>query len=273
MSKIKSFQKTIIFLILLNLSQQAKISSHSQKKTKSTNKITVQQDNSYDRFLFATSWGGSTCVFHRCSHYGSPTVFNIHGLWPSTAKQSPQSCTETDFSEQNLSPHLQKVLFRFWNSYYHDNWEFLDHEITKHGTCWDPKLGNKEEMDSSIVDLLNQVDESDPYNVMNNYLEVVLAVDNLYNPYEDLKAAGIVPSDSEKYNIDDVVAVFNNKYGLTRGVLPVCLADKGSGELYLAELRFCLDLEYKPIDCQEGVVYSHMKRCKQQELKYPVFPN
>lgn len=258
---------TKLALICLIMSQM------SSKSTKTTNKISLDASgDSYDRYLLATSWQGTTCKFHHCTHFGSPSIFNLHGLWPSTAGNSPEECTSIDFTEEDLDENLKRNLYNYWNSGYHGNWEFINHEITKHGSCWDPSLGDKSLIDSQIVSTINQYNPEDPHSLINTFLEVVLVVSKELNPYDVLAQKGIVPSDSETYQIDDVLDAVNSHNGTSLGVIPVCLKDKESGDMYLGELRLCLDLNYKPRECEPGVTYSHIKKCRSSVLRYPLFP-
>ena len=260
-----SFAKIILVCLL--------ICQSIAKHTKTTNKIHLDgSGDDYDRYLLATSWQGTTCIFHHCTHFGSSSVFNLHGLWPSTAGNSPQECKEIQFTEENLDDYLKRNLYNYWNSGYHGNWEFINHEITKHGSCWDPSLGDQSQIDTNVVNAINRYNAEDPYSLINTFLEVALEVSKLYNPYDILAQKGIVPSDSVTYQIDDVLEAVNSHNGTSLGVIPVCLKDKQTGELYLGELRMCLDLDYKPIDCQPGVTNSHIKMCRSADLKYPSFP-
>lgn len=226
----------------------------------------------YDRYLLATSWAGTTCKFHDCSHYGSDEVFNLHGLWPSTAGQSPQDCGTINFKEQNLSPYLKHNLYIFWNSFYHDNWEFLDHEITKHGSCWRPDYGDFNVMDRKLVDIIQTYDSSDDYSKINTFLTLTISLSQMINPYKALKEQSIIPSETTAYNVEDILAVFKNLHGIKNSVMPVCLAEKSSGALYLAELRFCLDINFMPIECNPGEMNRQLKRCRESSLTYPLFP-
>lgn len=226
----------------------------------------------YDRYLLATSWAGSTCRFHDCSHYGSDEVFNLHGLWPTTAGQSPQDCSPVNFKEQNLSPYLKQNLFLYWNSFYHDNWEFMDHEITKHGSCWRPEYGNSQVMNQKLADIIQSYNSLDDYSKINTFLTLTLNISMIVDAYETLKNNGIVPSETQTYNVDDILAIFARIYNIDGTVEPVCLADKSSGLLYLAELRFCLDLNFNHMKCNYGEINRQLKRCRTSQLSYPLFP-
>lgn len=256
----------LLIAILINISTAVIL--RSSKIVKSVRDHEVN----YDRYLLATSWAGTTCKFHDCTHYGSDEMFNLHGLWPSTAGQSPGDCGTINFKEQNLSPYLKKNLYTFWNSFYHDNWEFLDHEIVKHGSCWRPDYGDFKVMDKSLADIIKSYDSSDDYSKINTFLTLTISLSQIINPYKALKDKGIIPSKSATYDIVDILTVFKNLHGINNSVMPVCLAEKSSGALYLAELRFCIDLDFLPIECDPGEMSRQLKRCRESALEYPLFP-
>lgn len=235
-------------------------------------KSVAGNNDGYDRYLLATNWAGTMCKFNKCTHYALDEWFNIHGLWPTTSGQSPQNCAHVNFKQQNLAPSLKQTLFSYWNSYYHDNWEFLDHEITKHGSCWRPDFGDETVMDKQLAQIIQGYDSNDKFSAVNTFLALTISVAKLYDPYSALKKAGIVPDDSKTHKIDDILRVFANLHDMRDTVLPICLAEKSLGKLYLAELRFCTDLNFKPTKCSEGELIRQLKRCRTNELIYPTFP-
>lgn len=111
-----------MFYLLLLLSMYESI------VVKSTNGR-VREDWSYDSYMFATSWAGSKCKFHRCSHYGLENVFNVHGLWPGSGSKSPFNCQEMIFGETNYDDYVRENIYKYWNSLYNNNWGFINHEL------------------------------------------------------------------------------------------------------------------------------------------------
>lgn len=260
------------FATILIISTLSQVSLAGILLSPKTVKTVRDNQVDYDRYLLATSWAGSTCKFHDCTHYGSDEIFNLHGLWPSTAGQSPQDCNTVNFKEQNLSPYLKQHLFSYWNSFYHDNWEFMDHEITKHGSCWRPDYGDLKAMNKTLADIIQSYDASDDYSKINTFLTLTVNLSMIINPYKILKDNGIVPSDVVQYAIDDILTVFKNLHGVNNSIMPVCLAEKSTGKLYLGELRFCVDVNFTPIACNPGELARQMKRCRENKLEYPPFP-
>jgi len=265
-----SVQIPLAATLLVLVSLCAPVSS-SLLKLKAV-KRTAGGSDDYDRYMLATSWAGTTCKFNDCTHYGEDNWFNSHGLWPSTANNSPQDCKTINFQEQNLSPYLKQSLYTYWNSFYHDNWEFLDHEITKHGSCWNPKFGDQRIMDPALAQVIQGYNSGDKFSEINTFLTLAVSLAKIVDPFASLKKAGIVPSDTATYKIEQVLGVFSELNGLQNSLIPVCLAEKSTGNLYLAELRFCTDLNFKPIACNLSELRNELQRCRSNDLIYPTFP-
>lgn len=82
-------------------------------------------------------------------------IFNLHGLWPDRQKDYPQNCKEIQFQEYNYNSFVKENIDHLWNSYYNPNWGFIQHELEKHGSCWNMDYGKKPEMDVKVVNLYN----------------------------------------------------------------------------------------------------------------------
>lgn len=255
-------------LIVLSLSSAVSSTLLTHKRVKST----AGGSNIYDRYMLATSWAGTTCKFNNCTHYGRDNWFNLHGLWPSTANDSPQNCRTINFQQNNLSPALAKNLYTYWNSFYHDNWDFINHEITKHGSCWNPAYGNQSIMDPALAQVIQGYNSGDKFSEINTFLQLAISLAEIVNPFDSLNKAGFVPDDNATHKIDDVLAVFSGLNNIENSVIPVCLAEKSTGNLYLAELRFCTDINFKPLACNLGELKNELKRCRSGEIIYPTFP-
>ena len=224
--------------------------------------------------MFSTSWGGSICIFHKCSHYGKNGIYNLHGLWPNASNgHHPFNCYQTYFRESDYNSYIKKNIYNYWNSFYNPNWGFIKHEITKHGTCWDSESGDKTVMNSKLVSILDNLDINDDIDKLNGYLSLAIEVSKIVNPYQQLELAGIVPGEGMEYSVDDIIKVFNDKYGLYTAI-PICLTDRSSGKMYMTELRFCLDLNYNPAVCENiNFVKGKIKACRKMKISYPSFPN
>jgi ribonuclease I len=228
-------------------------------------------DSSYDFYLFATEWVGTACKFNSCNQKIDGSHFNVHGLWPSSKGSSPEECDRLYFDESNINPDLQKILYSYWNGCYKDSWDFIRYELKKHGTCWSIDAGNPQQMDQGIKNILHGYNPDDEFSKVNTYLSIVVFLSQKMNPYKVLQGISVSPGDGHKYPIAQIVDVFNKNYGLTTGVIPVCLREKSSGEDYISELRFCLSLNYEPIDCDPITVKKHIEACGSDPVFYPKY--
>lgn len=234
---------------------------------------TPLKTESYTNYMFSTSWGGSICIFHNCSHYGQDKLFNLHGLWPGSSSTSPFNCYQTHFRESDFNTYIKQNIYKYWNSFYNPNWGFINHEITKHGTCWDAELGDRENMDEGVVKILENLDLESDVEKLNGYLETAIMVSRIVDPYGALEKEGIVPGEGREYSIEEIMRVFDGKYG-EFSAIPICKSDRASGNMYMVELRFCLDLDYNPGPCENiGLVKSKRNYCRKSKITYPVFPN
>jgi ribonuclease I len=228
-------------------------------------------DSNYDFYLFATEWAGTACKFNSCNQKIDDSRFNVHGLWPSSSGSSPENCDRLYFDESNISPELKSVLYNYWNGCYKDSWDFIRYELKKHGTCWSISAGNPQQMDQGIKKIMQAYNPDDEFSKVNTYMSIVVFLSQKMNPYKVLQDIGLAPGDGHKFPINQFIDVFNKNYGLTTGVIPVCLHEKSSGEDYIAELRFCLDLNYSPIDCDPITVKKHIQTCGADPVFYPKY--
>ena len=93
---------------------------------------------------------------------------------------------------------------------------------------------------------------TDDYSKINTFLALTINLSGILNPFEVLKENHVVPSAGTTYDIASILAAFTRHHNGDDSVMPVCLAEKSSRVIYLAELRFCLDLNFLPIRCNPG---------------------
>jgi ribonuclease I len=254
---------------------EIEVDSNTSKTVKTTNSEGKVSDLiPYSSYMYSLSWAGSLCAFHKCSHYGIDGIYNLHGLWPDASSgPNPFECYQTYFRESDYDAELRSEIYDYWNSFYNPNWGFIKHEIEKHGTCWDPAAGDKSKMDPKIKKILDTVNTDDDISKLNVYLKIAIQISKNLNPYATLKANGIVPGENKEFDIDDVIAIYDQIYG-QYSVIPICLTDRASNQLYMTEFRFCLDLNYNPQQCKNiDFVKSKIQICKKQKITYPPFPN
>jgi ribonuclease I len=264
-----SFGLKVLSLSLLALSISATI-AEGLKLLKHTNTVgKMLADSNYDFYLFATEWVGTACKFNNCNQKIDDSRFNVHGLWPSSPGSSPENCDRLYFDESNISPSLKDILYSYWNGCYKDSWDFVRYELKKHGTCWSITAGNSQDMDQGIKQILQAYKPDDEFSKVNTYMAIVVFLSQKMDPYKILQDINITPGDGHKYPINQFLDVFNRNFKLTTGVIPVCLREKSSGENYISELRFCLDLNYAPIDCDPITVKKHIESCGTNSVLYP----
>ncbi len=222
--------------------------------------------------MFATGWSGSICKFHHCTHYGIDNIWNLHGLWPSDGnKMAPQNCVQSYFGESDYDQYVKENIYKFWNSYYNPNWGFIHHEIQKHGTCWNPESGDKSVMNPKLASVIEKFNESDEFSHINTFLELTIELSKFLDVYGLLAKDEIVPGDDKEYDIDDILNALKPKFK-EYSVIPLCLKDRPTNAYFLAELRFCLDLNFEATECDRTKVERSIQICKKTKVKYPSYP-
>lgn len=222
------------------------------------------QDNSYDSYVLATEWTAAVCKNRQCfpNTPSQPNFFNIHGLWPNIANDpntGPANCNSIPFVLSELPSSLQADLEVRWNGLYSSTEDFLNHEWTKHGTCWSPYLSAPQlsQVPAPIVPLV-QSGEAD-YNAgqtgPKDYMNITLALGSHYSIFEALRQYGIHPSNSAVYTLDSFSSAMQAAFGVSNFVL-LCTKNKVSGKSMITEVRICLDLSYQPTECAKKNVAS-----------------
>lgn len=237
--------------------------------------------SSYTSYVHAQEWGGSICTENSCSASTSGaatrTTWNIHGLWPDGGTQN-EFCTNQAFNWGSFSSTLQGQLEQFWSGLYSTESDFLSHEWTKHGTCWNWTLGDLSEMPSTIQAILKGTSSS---NSQSQFFELVLMIHAHYDTYSALSSQGITPSDTKAYMSSDIVAALDKAFGPKNYILQCVsgspkntgfLIEKaeglGSSSLLLNQVEICLDLNYKPMACPGGAYNSCSSTAS---IWYPTF--
>jgi hypothetical protein len=230
-------------------------------------------DNNYTYYVHAQEWQGTACDKHDCTGndtYANKDQWNIHGLWPSIPSSIviPSFCTNEAFNWDSFSSSLQEELVENWSGLYSTEDSFLDHEWSKHGTCWDWTLGDFSEMPLVIQDILKSTSTS---NDQSQFFQLVLTIHKHYNIYSVLQQKGIVPSNTTPYTSQDIAAALDTAFGLhtyilscnsgtpssvvsderrTKGFLDFQLeGGLTSADKLVSQIELCLDLNYKAINC------------------------
>lgn len=204
---------------------------------------------SYDSLLLATEWQGTVCMFKVCNEDTSADgVFNLHGLWPNRNDgKHPFSCSRTKLGLKSLPKDLQTSLKSYWSGLYSSQEGFLNHEWSKHGTCWRSDYGNIPSMPQEARPLVLKARNSNvqqPEHYMR--LASTLSSKN-YNLYSILEKGGITPKDDEAYELEGVYSTISRALGIKNFQIS-CVRDE-AGRTFVQEFRVCLSHNLVPADC------------------------
>lgn len=190
------------------------------------------ESHDFDYLILRQIWPATSCMFpgqHTCKIGDTVNSWVVHGLWPSIKSEiGPQFCNRSlPFNFDNIKWLLPQLLEYWPNLYTNTPLEsFWQHEWEKHGTC---ALG------------LPQVTcESD-------YFNVSLNLRTLYDFGPVLKSNGIVPDDTNLYNLNKIELAVTSVLGVKP--LIVCDIQKDSDVQYLSQMQVCVSKELKLVDC------------------------
>ncbi|GAB4814804.1 hypothetical protein N2152v2_001850 [Parachlorella kessleri] len=176
----------------------------------------VKEDAPFDLFLLVWTYSPGFCMKEKCT-VDPISAFTLHGLWPEFENGKwPQYC-KTGSAAGSLPDDTAELRCK-WESFKGPDEEFWAHEWDKHGTCAQPVVGNRP-----------------------TYFRTTLDLDEMYDLDEALAAHDVTPSDSHSYAAEDLLNAISDSYGAA----PL-LKCKGKS---LVEVRMCLSLDLKPIDC------------------------
>lgn len=221
-----------------------------------TNETQVQQEKytEYDTLVIASEWVGSVCQLKKCNE-GRPVnnnFFNIHGLWPNVRddfKKTPFDCKNTTVSIASLPMDVQTALNYYWNPLYSKPEEFLNHEWTKHGTCWNPAPLDFEAVPSDLKKVVAQAQGcmSDDFNHQINYIKTTVSLAQKYNIFAALASQGILPNNQRVLQKDEFLRAILNSVKVSK--FEVICQKNTSGASFLYEIRICVDKNYNPVEC------------------------
>jgi len=180
--------------------------------------------------------------------------FNLHGLWPNAMKKEDQpfECDDSQkFHYDDFSESLRDQLELKWNGLYNPTKSFLDHEWSKHGTCWNPDDEIRTPTSSLIARLLTQTNEPKArIDIQTAYVKRSLHLADHVNIHKILKSNGIVPRE-ETYPLIDVRKAVQEEFGIKNLVIRCATVKDSEGKKLklLLEVRVCLGLDYRVEDC------------------------
>lgn len=82
----------------------------------------VEANNDFNEIKFTQIWGYTECLSYKesheeeltCRYEGVPSIFTIHGIWPTeTGTYGPNFCEKIKFNETLLEP-IEDELNHYW---------------------------------------------------------------------------------------------------------------------------------------------------------------
>ncbi|KAL4346735.1 hypothetical protein GQ457_17G015890 [Hibiscus cannabinus] len=181
----------------------------------------VCRSQDFDFFYFVQQWPGAYCDTKRSCCYprtGKPAAdFGIHGLWPNYKDGGyPSDCDpDARFDKSEISD-LIPTMEKEWPTLScpsNDGIKFWTHEWTKHGTCSESELDQRQ------------------------YFEAAIALKRKANLLHALTDAGIKPND-EFYKMEEIRDAIKEGVGYTPGI--ECNVDQ-SGNSQIYQVYLCVD--------------------------------
>ena len=228
---------------------------NNQKIQKDSSNTQAGGSRGYDQLVLATEWAGSVCTVKKCFNNRPPTktFFNLHGLWPNDSedyRKSPMGCKSSTLQTAKLPSDVQTLSNNFWNGMYNSQETFLNHEWTKHGTCWVPE---PDKMDLVPADLRSTLMSSmtaqkgTTIDQQSTYIKMTVQLAQKYNVFKALAAKGILPSNQRRISKSDIQSAFSSYYKADS--FQIICQKSPSGQSLLMEIRLCLDMNYSVVDC------------------------
>lgn len=226
--------------------------------------------NDFDSYVLATEWAGSVCSLKNCDfNTGVDNFWNMHGLWPNKDDgRHPFECASTKLNLRSLPNSLKEDLNSYWAGLFASQSKFLDHEWSKHGTCWQPDSGDLAKMPRELLPLVeaSRKDTTRKGGLIQpaDYLSVALELGHLYNVFEALKESSIIPRDDKPYPLSEIRAAISAKFNGLSDYNLQCQKDE-NGRSMIKEIRICIDKNYNAMDCKRAFSTTCAK-----EIYYPI---
>jgi len=204
----------------------------------------------YDSYAFNSEWPGTVCKQKVCNMMAGikGSFWNIHGLWPDKDDGNhPFFCTNEPLNFAGFNSQIKTDIAAYWSGLYSSDEEFLNHEWTKHGTCWDPSQGDATKMPETIVTIVDEARSNHNSPMSPIFIELVMMVGEKYNHYATLEKNDFVPNDDTPYKFEDIKAALDSEYG-EHTYSVNCVRDE-HGRMLLSDITICLDKSYNPKHC------------------------
>ncbi|XP_075556098.1 ribonuclease Oy-like isoform X3 [Dermacentor variabilis] len=185
-------------------------------------------------------WSLTSCS----ANNGAQATAVQHMIRPSANTSSPEFCNKTLRYNATVLTPLVPLLDLYWPSLTSTNNNvFWKHEWQKHGTC------------ATVVPQLDGL-----YNFFNSTLSLYLQ----YNITEYLLNSGVVPTSKKTYQLQTIKDALHDD--IKEAANFVCYSNRNYSAPVLAEIRFCLNQELEPIDCN-----AKHSGCGQGDVYYLAF--
>ncbi|XP_053612492.1 ribonuclease T2 [Plodia interpunctella] len=196
------------------------------------------EEHPFDIIIFTQFWPQTVCKewkehdsSHTCAMPAKKDSWTIHGIWPTKlGTKTPAFCNRTWlFDPEEIRPIENEMLAMWPNIEVESHYTLWSHEWSKHGTC----AAVLEPLDSQF-----------------KYFQQGLMWLKKYYIYDILKDAGITPSDSKQYRIEDIYeAVVKNV-----SARPAIECDREQGANFIVEVRLCFSKTLQIVDC-DGIAF------------------
>lgn len=206
----------------------------------------ILQTEAYDYYKFAVELPGAVCRSKSCTsaYMGGLSAYtlNMHGMWPnSNDGSSAENCLANNYDESQFSSNILSELNNDWVGLYSSSSSFRSHEWGKHGTCWAQQ--NENPGLNRFLGSRRYGTTSTPYfQAMNDYFSKAMSVKNSLN----IEAAIFKVRQAEvQTTLQDIQSALNSQLG-------VSTIDLYCSSNLLTEIRFCIDLDYAPMECPDS---------------------
>jgi len=192
----------------------------------SKNRSAPKSGIDWDYLLYVSRWAGTMGYGQNLPE--NVTGFTLHGMWPSNNDGSyPSYCSSEDFDPNQIRSLIYELDVAWFDYTPDDNYSLWSHEWSKHGTC------------AAELDQLSTQYKFFDYGIS---LYKDLDVEGV------LHDAGIEPSESEMYSIDQVSQALQDAIGQTP-ILTCESTDLGNS---LWRVEFCYDTDLNLQVCPES---------------------
>lgn len=237
-------------------------------KTRKQLLIKSEANTQYNYYKYAVEWPGSTCYARTCNYDDlGAAQWNQHGLWPNKwTTWHINGCSKEAFNMDAFTGAEESEIKSFWEGMYSSNEGFWQHEWSKHGTCWNPTLGDLSKMADNVKAPIQNARDSYKAGsaLITHYFHTVYEAHNNINFYKALSDNGITPDSDKTRPLSDYVNAFSKSFGVENFDI-ICM--EHDGKTLLNEVRLCVDLEYNVMSCPD----AGSRKCKNtDEVYYPV---